>query len=215
MPRDVTPNYLATVLGDMSPDSARQNVLRPLRAVGLVGDDNKPTERATRWRDDSQYASVCEEIRSEVYPQELHDAFSGPDIDEAGVQAWFVRHTGGGTEAARKAARFYVLLSKADPNAESDAQTPARTARSATTTPTKRTPRTRPAADTTSQQQAPAAADNRQDEALHLAKQSADSGLALHIDVQIHISPDASSDQIDQIFASMAKHLPLGRQRPE
>src|SRR6266540_2925055 len=47
MPRDVTPNYLATVLGDMSPDSARQNVLRPLRAVGLVGDDNKPTERAT------------------------------------------------------------------------------------------------------------------------------------------------------------------------
>lgn len=29
----------------------------------------------------------------------------------------------------------------------------------------------------------------------------------LHIDVQIHISADASSEQIDQIFASMAKHL--------
>jgi hypothetical protein len=30
---------------------------------------------------------------------------------------------------------------------------------------------------------------------------------SLHIDVQVHISPEASTDQIDQIFASMAKHL--------
>lgn len=29
----------------------------------------------------------------------------------------------------------------------------------------------------------------------------------LHIDVQIHISPDSSSEQIDKIFESMAKHL--------
>lgn len=30
---------------------------------------------------------------------------------------------------------------------------------------------------------------------------------SVHIDIQIHIPPDASTDQIDQIFASMAKHL--------
>jgi Family of unknown function (DUF5343) len=30
---------------------------------------------------------------------------------------------------------------------------------------------------------------------------------SVHIDVQIHISPEASTDQIDQIFRSMAKHL--------
>ncbi len=30
---------------------------------------------------------------------------------------------------------------------------------------------------------------------------------SLHIDVQIHIASDADSEQIDQIFASMAKHL--------
>lgn len=29
----------------------------------------------------------------------------------------------------------------------------------------------------------------------------------LHIDVQVHISADANAEQIDQIFASMAKHL--------
>ncbi len=39
-------------------------------------------------------------------------------------------------------------------------------------------------------------------------------GPALHIDVQIHISPEASADQIDQIFASMAKHL-YGSKRSE
>lgn len=30
---------------------------------------------------------------------------------------------------------------------------------------------------------------------------------SLHIDVQIHISPESSSEQIDKIFESMAKHL--------
>lgn len=30
---------------------------------------------------------------------------------------------------------------------------------------------------------------------------------AIHIDVQVHISPDSSPEQIERIFASMAKHL--------
>jgi Family of unknown function (DUF5343) len=30
---------------------------------------------------------------------------------------------------------------------------------------------------------------------------------SVHIDIQIHISPEASTDQIEQIFKSMAKHL--------
>ena len=30
---------------------------------------------------------------------------------------------------------------------------------------------------------------------------------SLHIDIQVHISPDASPEQIDKIFESMAKHL--------
>lgn len=30
---------------------------------------------------------------------------------------------------------------------------------------------------------------------------------ALHIDIQVHIDPTSSPEQIDQIFASMAKHL--------
>lgn len=30
---------------------------------------------------------------------------------------------------------------------------------------------------------------------------------SLHIDIQVHVSSEASAEQIDQIFASMAKHL--------
>lgn len=33
------------------------------------------------------------------------------------------------------------------------------------------------------------------------------SGPTVHIDLQIHIPADATSEQIDHIFASMAKHL--------
>jgi hypothetical protein len=36
---------------------------------------------------------------------------------------------------------------------------------------------------------------------------SARSGPEVHIDIQIHISPESSHDQIDKIFESMAKHL--------
>jgi hypothetical protein len=39
------------------------------------------------------------------------------------------------------------------------------------------------------------------------SRRASGSGPSLHIDLQIHIAADASTDQIDQIFKSMAKHL--------
>lgn len=40
------------------------------------------------------------------------------------------------------------------------------------------------------------------------------SGPEVHIDIQIHISPESTSAQIDKIFESMAKHL-YGRKGDE
>jgi hypothetical protein len=40
-----------------------------------------------------------------------------------------------------------------------------------------------------------------------VAPENWDDWFSLHIDLQIHISPEASAEQIDQIFASMAKHI--------
>jgi hypothetical protein len=36
---------------------------------------------------------------------------------------------------------------------------------------------------------------------------SGGSGPSLHLDIQIHISPDTTADQIEQIFAAMGRHL--------
>jgi len=48
----------------------------------------------------------------------------------------------------------------------------------------------------------------QEDAANDLLSQEAESpGPSLHIDVQVHIDSTATSEQIDQIFASMAKHL--------
>jgi len=39
------------------------------------------------------------------------------------------------------------------------------------------------------------------------AQQPSKAEPSVHIDIQIHIAPESTSEQIDQIFASMAKHL--------
>jgi hypothetical protein len=85
IPANVTGSYLAAVLS-MTERSATDNVLRPLKKADLVDQENKATERANRWRDDDQYAQVCEVIRKDVYPQELLDAFPGPDVDRSAVE---------------------------------------------------------------------------------------------------------------------------------
>lgn len=40
-----------------------------------------------------------------------------------------------------------------------------------------------------------------------IAAEDWDNWFSRHIDLQIYISPETSAEQIDQIFASMAKHI--------
>lgn len=40
-----------------------------------------------------------------------------------------------------------------------------------------------------------------------LQRPNAQQGPAVHIDIQVHISPESTAEQIDKIFESMAKHL--------
>ncbi len=56
LPKNVTDTYLAGILG-MEPTSAK-NMLPPLKKLGLIDNDGKPTELAIRWRDDAQYPNV-------------------------------------------------------------------------------------------------------------------------------------------------------------
>jgi hypothetical protein len=188
IPTAVTPSFLAATLG-MLERSAKANIIPSLVMMGIIDQDGKPEERATRWRDDLEYPEVCREIRSELYPQELLDAVPGPSVDRPTVERWFAGRTGAGKTAVNRFAKVYEILTTATlPEKRKGSSRPAKTSPRAKPRPKKSVP----------------------DEPLAGEKEPIVlSGVepSIHIDIQIHISPDAKPDQIDQIFASMAKHL--------
>lgn len=195
MPGTASAKYLASVLS-MTEQSARNNILPSLRAMKLLDADEKPTALAIKWRDDAQYPKVCETIRTAVYPQELRDIGSSA-ADKDGISRWFANHTGAGDNAVRKMTAVYLMLCEADaaklPAASNDK--PAKQARGEKskkpTEPRKKEPR-------------------EEDEPAKPKERPLVAPLAappMHINVQVHISSDATPDQIDKIFSSMAKHL--------
>jgi hypothetical protein len=113
MPGAVSSNYLASVLG-MTEQSAQNNILPSLRAMQLVDANDKPTELAIKWRDDAQYAKVCESIKKVVYPKELLD-IGATEAERVAVSRWFANHTGAGENAVSKMTAVYMTLCAADP----------------------------------------------------------------------------------------------------
>jgi len=189
IPNAVTPGFLATTLG-MKEQSAKGNIIPSLVVMGIIDQEGKPTDRAVRWRDDVEYSEVCREIRNELYPQELLDSMPGPSIDRSAVERWFATKTGLGDTAVKRFAVVYELLAKATVPEKREASPISARPRP----PTKRRPSKKA---------------SEEPPAKEAEKPVIFSGVepSIHIDIQIHISPDAKLDQIDQIFASMAKHL--------
>jgi len=207
----VTAEWLAQEL-HMTEKSAQANVLPTLIAMGLVDSDGALTERGQRWRIDSSYPQVCDEILS-LYPPELRKAYDGPGLDTAQVADWIMAHAGVGSGAAERYARVYVMLNGktlASSQSAKPKKAQGRTAR--TTSGTPRPQRT--AQSTTAKKASEASAVGTPG-----TSQSADTvppleaslspriQPAIHIDIQIHIPPDASPQLIDQIFSSMARQL--------
>lgn len=193
LPPTVSTAYLSTVLS-LQQGPARQ-VLRNIKLFGLVDDDHQPTELANRWRDDAEYAGACREILERTYPDELRNAVPGPNPDAAAAARWFRQSRRLGEGAAANAARTYCLIASADLN--EDADTGGRAARkegSATTAPRQR----RSTIERSRRSTAPA---------------KTPGGFEMprpQIAVQVNITPDMTPEQIDQVFASMAKHLYSG-----
>ncbi|MCO5052612.1 MAG: DUF5343 domain-containing protein [Verrucomicrobiae bacterium] len=197
IPTTVTDNYVASVL-NMTQDSARANVLTPLKLVGIVTAEGKPTELAKQWRDDQQYPKVCETIRNSVYPKELLEAFHSPTEVTEGIERWFMNHSGVGAPAAKMFASFYVLLCEADFSKAKEA------AKANSKEGRKSDPVAKPQKVKAPAVKQKGVHDGSGGAHLHPSTSSSPS---LHIDVQVHIASDASAEQIDRIFASMAKHL--------
>jgi len=190
IPSVVDGDYLATVLS-MSVGSAQTNVLPSLRIIGLVDQDGKPTDLAKRWRDAKEYAKVCKEIMEKVYPKSLTDAAPDPSKNKDDIKRWF-KKTGVGDAAARMMTAFYTLLYKADVEGEKSIQEtvkkPAEKERS------KSTPKGKPASK--DKMEEPGGED-----------QIVNQFPEIHINVQVHVSADSTPEQVDHLFASIAKHL--------
>ena len=196
IPSKVDPTYVSSVL-NMSEVSAQNNILPTLRATGIIDENGKPTERAVKWRDDQDYPKICEQIRKDVYPKQLLDIASGMDDRDAAIR-WFASESGGGTSLVNKMVTVYMMLCEADPKKAVAAPS------TSPNGPGKKKPAAQPAARAAKKPRVKA---KDADENEKPRQTSHNAGPALHFNVQVHISPDATADQIDQIFASMGKHL--------
>ena len=190
IPGTVTANYLATVL-DMKEVSARANVLPFLQQLGITDDEGKTLDRAREWRDDIMYPDVCGAMVKEVYPPELLEAVPDPVNDRAAAERWFSNETGAGIGAVQKMSRFFTVLIKADPG---NKPAPKSTKEGKATAPN------RP------KRKAPGVATKTEPEESE-EQQVGDDAPSVHINLQIHVSSDATPDQIDKIFESIAAHV--------
>lgn len=189
IPGVVTDGYLATVL-QMQAQSARANVLPYLKDLKIIEDDGKTGDRAKQWRDDARYPAVCKEILVEVYPEELRDAVADT-TQRTQAESWFANETGTGKSAAGRMAQLYMVLLEGDPAkqvASDKAEKPKK-----------------------AQKLAPKAAKiHKAPPAVpapgHVASEHFEAP-GIHINLEVHISADSTNDQIDAIFASMAKHI--------
>jgi hypothetical protein len=204
---DVDAKYLSGLLNIS--EAAAANLVPSLRAVGLIDESNKATARAMAWRDDDQYQTVTQAMIAEIYPQGLLDLAAPPDPDSTVVEKWFARETHTGESASQKLARFFVLLAAGDPSKTDQQERPAPQARrpAAAKAPEARSAGA-PARRAAGQPLAAAASGAAPAGTKESHQGSGHHQLPdVHIDVQVHIDPAATAEQIDQIFASMARHL--------
>lgn len=197
VPAELSASYVASAMG-MAEGSARSNVVSPLKLLGIIGEDSKPTDLAYDWRDDSKYPEVCEKIIDSKYPQELQDLYHTPDVELSDLTSWFMRDAKVGEPAAKMYGTTYLMLLQKKPEAAKEIS---KNTNSKPKTSKKPKVKKQPAdkgGSTTSQ-------------AVNDVNSGSEAGSSfsprLHIDVQVHISPESSPEQIDKIFESMAKHL--------
>jgi hypothetical protein len=207
VPAIVTPTYLSTALS-MGEASARSNLISPFKKIGIIDEDGKPTDLAYDWRDDHKYAEVCSALLEKCYPQEIKDLFHSPDVDLQKLTNWFMSHARCGEAAAKHFARFYLLLLKADLS-EADAaaaKTDAKT-KKPKTEPKKKTAKAEAKSNASAQAQPAEPSVAAPVTPPQPVQTILSNSPELHINIQLHISPESSADQIDKIFESMAKHL--------
>ena len=119
IPNSIDKDYLSKEL-NISPESARANILSPLKFIGLVDEENKPTKLAYDWRNDKKYSYVCSQLLENIYSTELTQNYDDPNLDFGELKNWFMDSAGCGESAAYKYAKFYLILVEGKTGIEND-----------------------------------------------------------------------------------------------
>ncbi|TRO97248.1 hypothetical protein FKB34_01200 [Glycocaulis profundi] len=179
---------IVSVLG-VQPVAARQ-YLAELKRINIIDDRGQATDLANRWRLDDDYEGAVEEILQDVYPDTLVALAPSGSADRATVERWFASQ-GLGSGTAKNKAGTYVMIANGRPD-DSKPKAKASSQARKKTEPKKSNP-------------SPQAQEKKQTSARKPEANSKE--FPLNVNVQIHISSDASSDQIESIFSSMRKYL--------
>jgi hypothetical protein len=163
----------------------------------LIDEESKPTPLANEWRFNEKYPEVCAKIKSSIYDQELLDAFPDVNHDKAQVERWFASKTMSGAVAARRMATLFELLTKAEPNQKETKDQNKAIQKNQQNSRPKISPTAKPKVEINRPESSP----------VITLPQNNQQFPSIHIDVQIHLSPEAPPEQIDKIFESIAKHL--------
>lgn len=172
-------------------DVAARQYVAELKRVGILNDEGRATELAQQWRLDESYSEAVNSLLSNIYPQSLLQVAPPEDGDRAKAASWFQRGGLGEGTAKNKAATYLLIGS---PNPDDVASRPSSTKPKAdkAASATKAVGRTKQASPV---EQAPRVQHPRSD------------AMPLNINVQIHISADATGDQIESIFSAMRRYL--------
>jgi len=201
LPATISPNFIKTLLTLSSESSAINNVLLPMKRLGLIDETNKPTQLANDWRLDEKYKVTCQAMISSIYSQELLDLFPEENVDRNIAVNWFMGN-GVGSSAAGKMTALFILLKSGEIPGKQERKTPA------TKKPTSKAKPSSKAKETeVFVSESTSTIDKSESAPINASNNNSVSRPNLHIDLQIHISPESSPEQIEAIFASMAKHL--------
>ena len=174
-------------------EAAARQYLAELKRVGILSEDNKATAIAQKWRHDETYREAVDEILANAYPEGLVQIAPPGAADRQKIVSWFTREGLGSGTAGNKAAT-YLLISSESPN-----ESPAR----GIAAPSKGAAK-KAAAPKRAQSQTPAPQSAKTPQRNTPSPAGA---MPLNINVQIHISAEASGEQIESIFSAMRRYL--------
>jgi hypothetical protein len=181
---------------------AAKRVFSQLVTLGLINEKGVLTDDGNAWPfgDAEAYKELCSKILKRVYPNELRELYHTYDAEKEDelknkIADWFLASPQANVRNrinATHMARFYLLLLKADPSDQEKVS--AKKPRKPVSKVEREAKKPKAKAEKKTGEQP------QQGKLLHFEP-------SLRVDVQIHIPKDATPEQIDQIFKSMAEHI--------